>query len=203
MPSVEAGIAEERGDPEDGCVGVRHFQVRGEEEQLVRERLPDPDHGEQRGLRDRDDREHARQPGRKRSAGDDGDESGEREQEEGKRRGAGLEIARPEKRQGRKSREGCCRQRGEQRQGRDALLPQDADDQRQAGGPEHAVEREQPPELAAVPDAEEEARVRVDVERQPERCRGEDERGGDVGPADEGGGRRARARRGLRRRRRA
>ncbi len=187
VPSVEARIAEERRDPEDRRVGVRHLQVRGEEEQLARERLPDSDHGEQRGQRDRDDREHARHPGREGSAGDDDDESGEREQEERQRRRPGLEIARPEERQGSKGREGCRRHRGEQRQGGDVVVTHDADDQRQAGGPQHAVERQQPPELAAVSDPEEEARVGVDVERQPEGCRREHEWGGRGRPAHKGG----------------
>ncbi len=189
MPSVEAGIAEERGDAEDRCVGVRHLQVRGEEQKLVCHRLPDADHREQRGLRDRDDREHARHPRREGSARDDGDQRGEREQEERKRRGSGLEIARPEERQGREGRE---RRRGdgrEHRQGRDVPFTHYADDQRETGRPEHAVEREQPPELAAVPHPEEEAGVRVDVEGKPKRSRCEYERRGDLGPAHERGGR--------------
>ena len=99
VAAVEARVAEKRRDAEERAVGVPDLHARREEPELMSRRLDEPDDCEEGRERDRDRRQAAGHPGRKRRACDDRHQHCEREEEVREDVLARVEIVRPKQRQ--------------------------------------------------------------------------------------------------------
>ena len=210
VAAVEARVAEQRGHPEVVGVVVRHRQVGGEEEQLARRGLVEPDRREHHARGPTPTRASARgaQSG-KGARADHGHQQRERDREVGEQLGRGREPVGPGERQAGEGDEGGggIRDHARQRARRAGLGAQHPPRQRQRGGREHEVERQQPPELAVVGDRDREAAAGLEGDRRPQRSGDQHGDRHPRGPAHRDRGERRRARpaashRGGRRRRR-
>ena len=136
---------------------------------------------------DRHGGERLRHPRREGRAADGGEQHGEREQEEGEEVDPDLQARRPEQREAGEAEEGRCRDRDRAGQRRHLLAPQRAPRERERGGSEHCVEREQPAEVAVLREGDEEAVLGVELEGRTKRGDAEDDGRDEGGVADEPG----------------
>jgi hypothetical protein len=149
--------------------------------------LDEPDRGEEDPDRDSGDAHGARHPGGERRPGDDGDEEREGEEEVLEEVLGGGVRAGPrhrERRERDERREWDPDLPGE-RQRRSSGLAQQSPGECEPCGGDEAVEGQQPPDLAAVRETDEEAVRRAEVERHPERRRDQDHERYELGPAHE------------------
>ena len=176
VPAVQARILEERRDPEERRVGVRHLDVAGEEER-ARLRLPDPDRGEQGPECDERDEERAGQPAREWRPRDHGEPGDEREDEERERDRPRALVPRPQERRRGQRDERRERQREEEGRRRRSLPADDPIREREHRRCDDEVQREQQERLLAP---------QLDGEAERRRRQERDRSGGRV--ADEGCG---------------
>ena len=131
--------------------------------------LDEPDRREHAGEGQGDDREDPGHPGRKWGPPDSGQEDGERQEKEGKHVGAHLLAQGPEDREAGQPDERRARDRDRARQRRQGNTLQRAPNQREHGGAEDRVQRQQAPQLTGLSEADEEPVVRVELERDSKR----------------------------------